>query len=145
MKRLSIATIAFFAAVGGHPVKAASPTDFAGIDAQLAACSARNPSNPGVSNCTAIATAAADRRLNAVYAAALHTLNQPGAFDPVIAKRLVVAERAWIAFRDAECDYKSMIALGGSGLGYAYVACRYEQTKARVRALMAPDEPHIAR
>lgn len=58
---------------------------------------------------------------------------------------MIVAERAWIAFRDAECKYKSGIALGGTGEGYAYVACRYDQTKARVRALMAPDEPHIAR
>jgi uncharacterized protein YecT (DUF1311 family) len=73
-------------------------------------------------------------------------MNKPGSgFDPEIPRRLIVAERAWIAFRDAECNYKSAIAYGGSGEGYAFVACRYEQTKARVRTLMAPDEPHIAR
>jgi uncharacterized protein YecT (DUF1311 family) len=100
-----------------------------------------------VSNCTVAATAAADRRLNEVYTAALNKLNQRGpTYNPEIPKRLIAAERAWIAFRDAECNYKSTIALGGTGEGYAYVACRYDQTKARVRTLMAaPDEPQIAR
>ena len=91
----------------------------------------------------------ADRRLNEVYTAALNALNHPGPnsapYNREIPKRLIAAERAWIAFRDAECSYKSTIALGGTGEGYAYVACRYEQTKERVRALIAPDEPHIAR
>ena len=126
-----------------------SPTDFSAIDAELKACSDSNPSNPGVSNCTVVAIAAANRRLNEVYIGALEALNHPGPnsapFNPEIPKRLIAAERAWIAFRDAECEYKSTIALGGTGEGYASVACLYEQTKARVRALMAPDEPHIAR
>ena len=102
-----------------------------------------------MSNCTAQATAAADRRLNQIYTAALNSLNHPGPdhalYNPELPNRLIAAERAWIAFRDAECDYKSGIALGGTGEGYAYVACRYEQTEARVRTLSAPDEPHIAR
>lgn len=126
--------------------RAQSPTDFTAIDAKLKACSGRNPSNDGVSNCTVMAIAAADRRLNDIYTAALHKLDQPGpGHEAEIPKRLIAAERAWITFRDAECNYKSTIALGGTGQGYAYVACRYELTKARVRALMAPDEPHIAR
>ena len=147
MKRRMIATLAGAAAMlACCPAGAQSPTDFSAIDAKLAACSARNPSNPGVSNCTAIANRDADRRLNAIYTAALHTLNQPGpTYNAEIPKRLIAAERTWIAFRDAECNYKSTIALGGSGEGYAYVACLYALTKARVRALMAPDEPHIAR
>ena len=132
-----------------RPARAQSPADFSTIDAKLKACSDRNPDNPGVSNCTSAATAAADRRLNDVYTGALNALNHPvpqsAPYNPEIPKRLIVAERAWIAFRDAECSYKSTIALGGTGEGYAYVACLYEQTKARVRALMAPDEPHIAR
>ena len=80
MKRRMIATLAGAAAMlACCPAGAQSPTDFSAIDAKLAACSARNPSNPGVSNCTAIANRDADRRLNAIYTAALHTLKPAGA------------------------------------------------------------------
>ena len=70
---------------------------------------------------------AANRRLNEIYTGALNTLNHPGPssapYDPEIPKRLILAERARIVFRDAECNYKSMIAHGGTGEGYVYVAC----------------------
>lgn len=149
MKRVVIAALAVSATLVGSPTWAQSPTDFSAIDAKLKACSDSNPSNPGVSNCTVAAIAAANQRLNEVYTGALDVLNHPGPssapYNPEIPKRLIAAERAWIAFRDAECEYKSTIALGGTGEGYASVACLYEQTKMRVRALMAPDEPHIAR
>ncbi len=149
MQRLALAALAIFATLACSPARTQSPADFSAIDAKLKACSDGNPNNPGVSNCTKAATAAADRRLNDVYTGALNALNHPGPhsapYNPEIPKRLIAAERAWIAFRDAECSYKSTIALGGTGEGYAFVACLYEQTKARVQALMAPDEPHIAR
>lgn len=146
LKSVVITAIAISASLVCSPARAQSMTDFSAIDAKLKACLNRNPTNPGVSNCTAIATAAADRGLNTIYTAALRKMKTPGSdFDPEIPRRLIVAERTWIAFRDAECNYKSAIAFGGSGVGYAYIACRYEQTKARARALMAPDEPHIAR
>ena len=149
MKRIVIAALAASVIFARSPACGQSPADFSSIDARLNACSEKNPGNPGVSNCTVAAIAAADRRLNEVYAGALNALNHPGPnsapYDPEIPKRLIAAERAWIAFRDAECSYKSTIALGGTGEGYASVACLYEQTKERVRALMAPDEPHVAR
>jgi uncharacterized protein YecT (DUF1311 family) len=146
LKRVLIAALAVSVTPICSTAWAQSPADFSAIDAKLKACSDRNPSNDGASTCTVAAFAAADRRLNEVYTAALRKLNElgPGS-SPELPKRLIVAERAWIPFRDAECSYKSGIALGGTGEGYAYVACRYDQTKARVRALIAPDEPHIAR
>jgi len=58
---------------------------------------------------------------------------------------LIFAERAWIAFRDAECKYKAMIAHGGTGESYVYVPYLYEQMKDQARTLMAPDESYIAR
>ena len=149
MKRVVIAALAVSTTLFATSAWAQSPIDFSLIDANLKACSDSHPDNPGVSNCTVVAIAAANRRLNEVYTGALETLNHPGPnsapYNPEIPKRLILAERAWVAFRDAECAYKSTIALGGTGEGYAFVACIYEQTKGRVRALMAPDEPHIAR
>ena len=61
--------------------------------------------------------------------------------DAEILRRLVGAERTWIAFRDAECSYRSSYMLGGTGEDGADTACLYEQTKARVTTLTAPDAP----
>ncbi len=110
---------------------------------------AKRPDNPGASNCTVAANAAANRRLNDVYDGVLNSLKNPGPthapYDPEVPKRLVSAERAWIAFRDAECNYQSTVALGGTGEGYAYVACLYALTKARVQVLTAPEAPQNSR
>lgn len=145
MRRLLFA----IAVVTGTPAWAQSPTDFTAVDAALDACSARRPDNDGASNCMMIAKDAADRRLNALYDAALKAVRQPAPdhapFDPEVPKRLIAAERAWIAFRDAECSYQSTIARGGSGEGYAYAACLYAQTRARVVALASPEAPHNVR
>ena len=146
MKRIAVVAFAAFACAPGW---SQTPPDFSAIDTQLEACSNQHPNNPGVSNCTMLAKAAADRRLNEVYEAALHTLNHPGPthapYDPEVPRRLIAAERAWIAFRDAECNFQSTVALGGTGEGYAYAACLYEKTKARVRALTAPEAPQYSR
>ena len=147
MKRVAIAACAALAYV---PASAAPPADFSVIDAKLKACLARNGSTPGVDNCNAIATAAADRRLNNVYDGLVNALKNPKGADDVrddaeILKRLVAAERAWIAFRDAECNYHSTYMLGGTGETNAYGACLYAQTKARVEALTSPDAPQNLR
>ncbi len=146
VKRNLLAALTVLACTSAWPQ---SPQDFSVIDAQLSACSERHPDNYGVSNCTVAANAAADRRLNEVYNGALNVLKNPGPthapYDPEVPKRLVAAERAWIAFRDAECNFQSTVARGGTGEGYAYVACLYEQTKARVKVLTAPEAPQNSR
>ena len=85
------------------------------------------------------ALAAADRILNQAYTAWVGALKQPAAGeardDAEILKRLVAAERAWIAFRDANCDLVSTSMLGGTGEGNAFGQCVYEMTKARVGEL----------
>jgi uncharacterized protein YecT (DUF1311 family) len=147
VKTLLIAAVAAF---GSISVCAQSPEDFSSVDAKLDACSASNPSNPGVSNCTMIAKAAADQRLNDIYGSIVNALKHPkdpddARDDAEILKRLIAAERAWVAFRDAECGYQSSVALGGTGEGYAYAACLYKQTKDRVKVLTAPDAPQNVR
>ncbi len=142
--------LAVFAALVSSQARSQAPADFSAIDARLEACSARNPGNPGVSNCTMAAKAAADRQLNAVYSTIVSGLKrgagpQGTRDDPEILRRLIAAERAWVTWRDAECNYQSSVALGGTGEGYAYAACLYAQTKARVSALTAPEAPQNAR
>ncbi len=107
MKRVIIATYIAFISSSAW---AQSPADFSAVDAKLQACLAKHGDTPGVDNCYGVAKAAADRRLNDVYAGLVNTFKHPG--DPIevrdypeILKRLVASERAWIAFRDAECSY----------------------------------------
>lgn len=147
MKQIVIAAVAVLAVV---QARAQSPEDFSAVDAKLNACSDHNPNNYGVSNCTMAAKATADQRLNDIYGGLVNVLKHPKGPDDVrdnaeILKRLIAAERAWVAFRDAECNYQSSVALGGTGEGYAYAACLYKQTKERVKVLTAPDAPQNAR
>ena len=147
MKRIIIAACI---ALGCGPAWAQSPADFSTIDAKLQACLARHGDTPGVDNCYGVAKAAADRRLNDVYAGLVNTFKHPGdpievRDDPEILRRLVASERAWIVFRDAECSYHSSYMLYGRGEDGADTACIYAQTKTRVTTLTAPDAPQNLR
>jgi uncharacterized protein YecT (DUF1311 family) len=45
------------------------------------------------------------------------------------------AQRAWIAFRDADCDVEASVALGGSMHAMLVAECRAAATDARVKEL----------
>ena len=49
-------------------------------------------------------------------------------------KRLVQAQRDWIRFRDAECDFQTAGAAGGSVMPMLVAQCRDDLTQARVKA-----------
>ena len=66
----------------------------------------------------------ADDALNAAYR------RLQGVIDPELKPRLVKAERAWIAFRDAECAYA-----GPPGRPGDQDACIVRETTARAHAL----------
>ena len=142
--------IVALAAVVCGPAQAAAPADFSAADAGLKACLARHGDTPGVDNCYGVAWKAADQRLNTVYAGLAGALKHPATpadahDDAEILRRLIAAERAWIAFRDAECSYHSSYMLGGTGEDGADTACLYAQTKTRVGTLTAPDAPQNLR
>lgn len=46
------------------------------------------------------------------------------------------AQAAWLAYRDAQCDYVGATFGGGSGTGQAIRACRIERGRERVDQLM---------
>ena len=91
--------------------------------------------------CTSVAQIAADARLNGVYQAWVEVLKHPmpddAKEDAEILKRLIAAERAWIAFRDDDCNLQSTSALGGTAEPVVFGDCRYAMTKARVKTLEA--------
>ena len=71
----------------------------------------------------------ADAALNSAYRPLLAALDDPHR------ERLKAAQRAWIAFRDAECRLAASVALGGSMEPQLELACRKDMTEARVKEL----------
>lgn len=73
----------------------------------------------------------ADKALNDAYRSIVHRL----ADDPGAKARLVHAQRAWIAFRDAECDFRSGGVDGGSAAPAVIMVCRTQLTSDRTTRL----------
>ena len=69
--------------------------------------------------CTSVVQPIVDARLNSVYQAWTEALRHPKSDeakdDAEILKRLVAAERAWIDFRDKDCNLQSTSMPGGTG------------------------------
>ena len=78
--------------------------------------------------CTAAALTVADGALNARYAEMKHRL----ADDAGTAHLLTLAQRAWVAWRDAECDLAAASVAGGSIYPMIRGQCLTELTTARV-------------
>ena len=138
MKFLLIGVCAFLTC---GPALAQAPSEFAVADARLKACIDRDSSNAHIMACTSVVQLIVDARLNSVYQAWTEALRHPKPDevkdDAEILKRLLDAERAWIDFRDKDCNLQSTSMLGGTGEPIVYGDCIYSMTKARVKALEA--------
>ena len=149
MKRLTTAAFTALSVLACTPARSQPSADFSSIDARLKVCSDHHPDIPGSASCTKMAADAADKRLNEIYSTIVQGFKHPkpdeATADTEILKRLIAAERAWIAFRDAECNYESTVALGAPLEGFENVDCLYAQTKARAKTLTAPEAPQNAR
>ena len=73
----------------------------------------------------------ADAELNAVYKK-LHNRKMD---DAQAGKLLIAAERAWAAFRDAECEFDAADNIGGTIYPMIYSGCLERLTKARIEQL----------
>ena len=73
----------------------------------------------------------ADAELNAVYKKLQSRKND----DAEAAKLLIAAERAWVLFRDAECEFDAADNLGGSIYPMVYSGCLERLTQARIDQL----------
>ncbi|MGE6786558.1 lysozyme inhibitor LprI family protein [Ensifer adhaerens] len=78
--------------------------------------------------CAAKALKASDAELNALYKQIQGRLED----DEDTTKLLVAAQRAWIAYRNAECDFASSGVAGGSIEPMITLQCRDDRTKKRV-------------
>ena len=86
---------------------------------------------------------AADKALNAAYQKALKQVPGMAVADMERfntknwEKTLRASQRAWLAYRDAECgEHVPMFWGGGTGTNVAVVGCMAEKTKARTKELL---------
>ncbi|MGI4756204.1 MAG: lysozyme inhibitor LprI family protein [Janthinobacterium lividum] len=125
----------------GQATQGQGSSEFAAIDARRNACIARDGSNAHLMACNSVVQALVDARLNSVYQAWVealkHSKPDEAKDNAEILNRLVAAERAWIDFRDKDCNLQSTSMLNGSGESNVYGDCLYAMTKARVKALEA--------
>lgn len=85
---------------------------------------------------------AADKALNTAYQQALKAVPEMAIADnerfnaKVWEKSLRASQRAWIAYRDAECqEHVPMFWGGGTGTTVAVIGCMTELTKTRTKEL----------
>ena len=81
--------------------------------------------------CSAEAFLRKDNELNAVYKKAIQSV------DPTRRPKLRAAQRAWLAFRDAQCDFEGSEAEGGTMKPTLVNGCKSEVTTARIAQLRA--------
>lgn len=96
--------------------------------AQADECDSANTQSD-MNQCAGKQFKAADQELNKLY----QQINQRLKDQPESKKQLVIAQRAWVAFRDAECNFASSGVEGGSVYPLIYNNCITDLTKARVK------------
>jgi len=94
----------------------------------LAACEDDAANQMELTECAGQSLARSDKALNGLYGEIMQRLGKGSAE----AKQLVQAQRAWIAFRDAECDFAAMGVAGGSIYPMTVANCRDTLTQKRI-------------
>ncbi|RQR62444.1 DUF1311 domain-containing protein [Burkholderia sp. Bp9125] len=92
---------------------------------------ANAPDQAAMSACADRAYKKSDAELNRAYQAVTTRVrdNRP------LADKLVSAQRAWVAYRDAECGFSSAGAEGGSVYPMVVSTCLDDLTKVRLESL----------
>lgn len=102
-----------------------------GRAAQLCQQGPGGSTTPGIADCLMSEMQEWDRHLNAVYAEA------KGYFAPELHQRLIDAQRAWIALREADCQLAYDRYGGGSMRSIASASCQMDHTARRTLQLRA--------
>ena len=135
----AVLTLAALAALASAPTFAATPDPAINpaMDARYTPAfqqcldSPGGQSTMGMVQCIGEELKVQDKALNAAYRDLVGDMNARQKAN------LLKAQRAWIAFRDAECDLDASVALGGSMHGMLVSDCRAAMTDERVKALKA--------
>jgi uncharacterized protein YecT (DUF1311 family) len=94
-------------------------------------CDRSDESQAGVNICAHEDYKTADAKLNETYGEIMKRLSD----DPDGRKLLQAAQRAWIAFRDAECDFSTAGSQSGSIYPTLISGCLQSLTEARTEQL----------
>ena len=89
------------------------------------------PTQAEMAECAAKAYQEADRKLNDTYGKVTSRLSDL----PEVKVSLTKAQRAWISFRDAECEFSNAQAGGGTLYGTLINQCLTNMTNQRIEAL----------
>lgn len=91
-----------------------------------------------IEECLAAEQGKTEAKLNRAYALALDRAEKVSAEDgeaPGSRKSLVVAQRAWVRFRDANCEALYTFHQKGSGSGVVYLSCMKKHAEDRIKDL----------
>jgi uncharacterized protein YecT (DUF1311 family) len=99
--------------------------------ASAADCNRNDQSQMGLNICADTDYKAADRKLNQTYGRIVKRL----AGDRDTVKLLQASQRAWIAFRDAECSFRTSASKEGSIHPMEAALCLRDLTEERTKAL----------
>ncbi|WP_087725559.1 lysozyme inhibitor LprI family protein [Pandoraea sp. PE-S2T-3] len=89
-----------------------------------------NPQDQTTMNaCAGKSLAASDKKLNETYNALVKKVGPAGK------SKLLSAQRAWLAWRDAQCAFETMGTDGGSIHAAMYASCADELTQAQTKRL----------
>jgi uncharacterized protein YecT (DUF1311 family) len=139
MKR--IIAFASLLAISSSPALSDVSSELAAIEVRLKTCIDKDSSDAAMKMCSNQAGKEADKLLNKVYQAALksfkgsHAGQPPSSDSRESSKRLMASERAWVAYRNADCSLQGVTMLGGTGESLVISDCFYLLTKNRVKDL----------
>lgn len=102
-------------------------------------CDESDETQTGMNICAGVAYKAADRKLNEAYGKVVAHLKD----SPEDRKLLQAAQRAWIAFRDAECAFSGNGYAGGSMQPMVVSMCLTDLTETRTKQLDAYLQPDL--
>lgn len=94
-------------------------------------CKSQNLNQMQLDQCAGMDFTAADAKLNALYKTMM------AKYDAANGALLKSSERAWIAYRDAQCDFATNGTAGGTINPMMDTMCRTEKTNARIKELNA--------
>lgn len=91
-----------------------------------------------MNECAAVEQKAVESRLNGVYQRVMKELDKPGEDlekYSEVRKKLLEAQRAWIRFRQADCDAMYAHYSGGSMRNLVYLDCMRSRAEKRIKEL----------
>lgn len=115
----------------------------------LAACSAyalncqSALSTPDLNECAQQEQRAVEAKLNQVYQKALKSVSEPTTEQDAETKRkLIQAQRAWVKFRDADCEAVYSRFADGSMRNIMFMGCMQQHAERRIADLEFISEDH---